>query len=115
MGAQRRGLVLLDALGALLIIGVLATVMAVAVSQQARGLRSVEQGRQALTIAQRALADLQTGARPQEGDEQTRIQVSVLDAEAPEGRIWVRVVVTHGSSTSELTGVVPRKASEVVR
>jgi hypothetical protein len=109
----RRGFILMDAIGALVIAVVLASALALAVAHQARALRTVKRSREAVAIAERALADLQTGGKPAEPDDRTRVEVTpITDAQAPEGHVWVRVSVRSGAGGAELTGLIPRKAVE---
>lgn len=117
MHARHRGFLIMDVIGGLLILSVLVAVLATAVFQQQKAVRRLDDSLAAVAIAERALADLQTGQAPQAEDPQsTVIQVHpIKGVQAPPGRVWVRVAVSYRTGGTELTGIAPASAAEVRR
>ena len=92
----------------------LAICLTATLHSQRRALSRVDGSQKAQYLAERALAQLQTGtATPSLGQPETEVKVEPLkEASAPPQQTWVRVVVQHQDSRAELTGLVPTRVLE---
>jgi type II secretory pathway pseudopilin PulG len=105
---HRRGILLIDVAGALVIVGMLLIALVVSMAEHRRAMTRLEDSRAATRLAERALADLQTSGKVAVQAADTSIDVAVLPAPEPApppGWQWVRVTVTHRRASSQLVGI----------
>ena len=106
---RRRGFMVMDAVGGLILVAILATVLAVALNRQNRAQQKLADSRAAVRVAERVLAELQASAKPAMEEDQTRIAVVPAEG-APDvrGLVWVEVRVACWGQHASLVGLVPR-------
>jgi len=104
------GFILLDAVGALILLTALVTALAAGSYQHHRALAKLDAGQAALRLAERAMADLQHGRPPETRVGAGRVRVVSLPQAAPVGGWrWVRVEAMFDGAQASLTGLVSRK------
>ncbi|MDH3585069.1 MAG: hypothetical protein OER86_12725 [Phycisphaerae bacterium] len=104
------GFILLDAIGALILLTALVSALAASSYQQHRALAALDAGQAALRLAERTMTDLQHGRPPATRVGAGRVRLVSLPQAAPVGGWrWVRVEVSYEGSGASLTGLVPRK------
>ena len=102
---------MIDAIMALAVVLMLATMFSVAVSRQRRGSERLADSRAAIRLAEETLTAMQTGATLPAAPDGTKVQVRAATAPAglnvPSGATWVDVIVTYGNGrSSSLAGLV---------
>ena len=105
---MRRGFFLLDVLMGLALLGIIALVLAVALSRERRAAGTLAASRSATRSAEAALIELQAGrqpARPGAG-EKLAIRPTTGPA-APAGYRWIKVDVTVENQHAVLVGLAP--------
>lgn len=113
---SRPGFIAADILGGLLILAVLTMGVAGSLYQHQQAMRKLGHQRQAVTLAERAIATVQAGQPLPKGDEQTTYElVKVEGGENLPQHAWVRLTVAHRTGRTELIAVVSRKALEGVK
>ncbi|MBI1372050.1 MAG: hypothetical protein GC159_04725 [Phycisphaera sp.] len=114
---RRRGFVMIDMIGGLILATVLLLVVVGAVRQYQSGALQVARARQAAALAERVLVDLQLGREaPNLDDGDTTVTIRAVDGgESFAAKKWVSVSVTYLGRTVEITGVVPARAVEAPR
>lgn len=108
---RHRGFFLIDALIGLLLIGVLATLLAVTADRTSRAQRRLADDRAATRAAERVLVSLQAGTPLQPPGDDTKILVQRLDTETAD-RVWVRVTATVAGRPATLYGLVAAPAAD---
>jgi len=109
--SRQGGWVLFEAITAVLLIGMMAVLLAVAQRQRDRGLKALADARAASRAAESALTLMQSGAgRPAAQTGEAKITVTELPqaADVP-GMEWVSVQAELAGRTAELVGLVPRQ------
>ena len=113
--ARSHGYFVLDAIVGLVILIALASVLAVAVNQQAAASRKLADRRAAQRAAEATLLALQTG-QPASAETagSAATVVTALDSPAPVGWRWVRVERRSGDSSPvvSLLGLVPNEVAK---
>ena len=104
----QRGFVLIDAIGAVLIV----TALGLSLLYAMRGYRGVmtklNDAQQAITLAETTLVKLQAGEAPPRIDDETEISLEPLnEGHLLPGRRWVTIRVKYHGQLAELIGVVP--------
>ena len=116
MRRRRCGYIAADAIMALAIVLILATVLTVSVSRQRRGSERLADSRAAVRLAEETLAALQAGGTVPATPEGMDVQITPLrtpsELPAPSGCTWVEVVVTWNGRSSSLAGVVRADAAK---
>ena len=108
---RRRGFLLADMLVGFLVLGVLATAVAVMLYQQRQASVTLTEQRRAVRLAERVLHDLQLGELPPPATPSQRISLRPLpDGQDVPGHAWVRVRVELDRADAALVGLVPREA-----
>jgi len=104
-----RGFLMLDVVVGLAVVVALTIGLTVTLGEHHRALARLRDSASALRLAERALAELQSG-QPLSAPEQATVRVEPVSqaAEAPGWR-WVRVSVTLRRGGAELTGLVPQE------
>lgn len=112
----RTGYIAADAITALVIVGILLTVLTVAVSRQRRGSERLADFRAAVRLAEETITALQTGAARPQPPQGVTVQVRPLATppalQAPAGSTWVDVNVTFNGRSSSLAGLVRADAAK---
>ena len=109
---RNAGFFLVDTVFGFVIASVLATALVVAITSAGRAERRLEEGAQAMRIAERAMATLREGkAAPAEVSE-ARIVVKSAAGEKVAGREWVEVVVEYHGRRASLTGLAPMRGGK---
>lgn len=106
----RRAFVMADAVMALVIVGLLAAAMSVALGRQARATQRLADERAATWAAERVLSRLQSGgARDEQVDvDGAGIRIDPAEGgETPAGHAWVRVRAEGNGRKASLVGLVP--------
>lgn len=104
----QRGFVLIDAVGAVLIVTALGLSMLYAMRGYRRAMSSLNDAQQAITLAETTLVKLQAGEAPPRSDDQTDIVIQPLnEGHLLPGRRWVMIRVNYKQHEAELIGVVP--------
>ncbi len=94
-----------------LVLGVLATAVAVMLYQQRQASVTLTEQRRAVRLAERVLHDLQLGELPPPATPSQRISLRPLpDGQDVPGHAWVRVRVELDRADAALVGLVPREA-----
>jgi len=110
-GAHRRGFMLMDVIGGLILVATLATVLAIAMNRQNRAQQKLADSRAAVRIAERVLADLQTSGKTAADDDDTRITIHRAEGAADaRGLAWAEVRVAFRDQQASLVGLVPRQS-----
>jgi type II secretory pathway pseudopilin PulG len=105
----RRGIFVMDAIVGLVIIGALATAIAVALTQYRRADRRLSDTRTAARLCERTLVDLSAGLKPA-ADGRVKWQALALK-DAPAGYAWIEVSATADTGRASLLGLVPASAA----
>ncbi len=109
----RRGFMLMDALGGIILVASLATILAVAINRQSRAEQKLADIRAAARMAEEVATDLQTQPAPAV-EKAARVDVSVtihaLDTAAISGHAWAEITVTRRDSSARLLALVPAKS-----
>jgi type II secretory pathway pseudopilin PulG len=101
---------LMDVIGGLILVAMLATVLAIAMNRQNRAQQKLADSRAAVRIAERVLADLQTSGKTAAADDDTRITIHRAEGAADaRGLAWAEVHVAFRDQQASLVGLVPRK------
>jgi type II secretory pathway pseudopilin PulG len=100
----------MDALVGLVIIGALATAIAVALTQYHRADRRLSDTRAAQRLCERTLADLSAGLQPAADIRVTWKALQVKDA--PPGYAWVEVAAASETGRASIVGLMPAPAVE---
>jgi len=108
----RRGYMLIDVMGALMIVAALAVALGVGLGRQHRMAQKMADTRAALAVAEMVLADLQAGKPSRQAQLAADPDVKVQVRAAAEGRPgtktqWVEVSVIVRAGRAALTGAVP--------
>ena len=108
----RRGYMLIDVMGALMIVAALAVSLAVGLGRQHRMAQKMADTRAALAVAEAVLADLQAGKPSRQAqlaaDADVKVQVRPAAGGRPGAKTeWVEVEVTVRAGRAALTGAVP--------
>jgi len=108
---RRGGWILLEAITAVMLIGMMAVLLAVALRQRDRGVKALADARAASRAAESALTLMQSGAgQPAVLAGEAKITVTELPQAAdPPGMEWVSVKAELAGRTAELVGLVPRQ------
>ena len=116
----RRGVIELDILAGLVIVGALTVALAAVLGRQHRAVQKLADSRAAMQLAEMALTDLQAGkpAAPANVEPDTAVEVSPLevgplDGASPAGvapGVWVEVTARVRAGRASLVGLVPRDA-----
>ncbi len=107
------GFFLVDTVFGFVIAGVVATALVVAITSAGRAERRLDEGAQAMRIAQRAMATLREGKTAPGELGEARIVVKVAaGGEKVAGREWVEVVVEYHGRTASLTGLAPMRGGK---
>ena len=110
-----------DAVMAVAIVGILLTVLTVAVSRQRRGSERLADSRAAIRLAEETITALQTGAAPPAAPPGMTVQIRPIQPPAattrpalqpPAGAIWADVEVTFNGRSATLAGVVRADAAK---
>jgi len=110
LNPSRRGFMVMDVVGGLILVSILAGVLAVAMNQQNRAEQKLADSRAAVRIAERTLAELHLSANTPNADDETRIAVRpVQEAKGIGDLVWVEVQVAYRGEHAELVGLIPRK------
>jgi hypothetical protein len=111
---QRRGFFTVEAIGAIIVLVVLALVLSVAVGRQRKGSDRLAASRAAVNLAERSLTALQIGEDlPQQ--EGATVKVDPIVANAPKGLAWANVTVSINGRSASLSGLVKSNALAKVR
>lgn len=109
---RRRGFVIYDAAMAVLVLGVLSATLVVALRQQASGAQRLAERRDAVRMAEEALAAMQAPPAEARAAVADGIGVTPLaGAPAVAGHAWVEVTATRGEERAVLIGLVPAAAA----
>ena len=98
----------LDALAGLFLLGVMATLLAVASHARVRGADSLAQQRTALSAAQQALAALRDGDDLVKSNDVTVVSIQ-RTGRMLGGQEWVQVTATCQRRSATLVGLAPRR------
>lgn len=109
------GLMLLDAITGMAILGMLLAVMASAMSHHRLAANTLETQRRLDRLAEGVLTDLQQGKVPVVLPWETEIEPSYTLTELPDpgpcdGWIWAEVVATHEKREASIIGAVPEQS-----
>lgn len=109
---RESGLMLMDAVTAMAILGVLLGVVAVALSQQRHAALNLQTHRRMERLAEGVLTDLQRGAAPKvvawDTDDQPTYAIERLPDPGPcDGWVWIEVAVQQDRYHTTVTGPVP--------
>ncbi len=105
---RRRGFLLIDAVTALVVVGILGVALAMTLHHHHRAERALSDGRTALRLAERALVMMQYEQTRPRSTEQTIISVRPIpDAPAVEDDVWVTVTVEYADRRAEVIGLAP--------
>lgn len=112
MKRRDQGLMLLDAMVGMLIVGMLLGVLAVALAQQQRGAGLLQTQRRLDRLAEGVLTDLQTGRPPTSPTWDTEVEptfsIDVLPDPGPrDGWKWAEVTAQHEQRKASVVGAVP--------
>ncbi len=112
MRRNDRGLILLDALVGMLIVGLLLGVLAVSLSHQRNAATLMETQRRLDRLAEDVLTDLQAGRRPAAPTWDTEVDptfsiVALPDAAPGDGWQWAEVTARHERRKASVVGAVP--------
>jgi len=104
-----RGFLMLDVVVGLTVVVALTIGLTVTVGEHHRALARLRDSAGALRLAERALAELQSG-QPLSAPEQATVKVEpVTQAAETPGWRWVRISVALRRGGAELTGLVPQE------
>ena len=108
----RRGWILLEVIGSIFIITLLAGTLFLATRQDEKGLDRLSDSRAAARVAEGALTALQTGQSPAALDDGSHVSVRELSrpSDLPKMK-WVQVSVLVGREQADLVGLVPVSSS----
>lgn len=113
--SRQRGIMLLDVTVGLIIIGIVATLLATAISRQSLASQRLAEQRDATRLAEDALSRLQAN-QPLPNTTGQVIEVRYLPDETPvNGNSWVEVKATIGRRSATLTGLVPVQGEAVTQ
>ena len=105
---SRRGFLMLDVSVALVVVTILTVALAITMGHQRRAMTRLSDTRQAIRLAEQALAELQrSGATALGGEDIDLKLVPAEGPDAPTGWRWMRVAVTYRRGAAELTGLIP--------
>jgi type II secretory pathway pseudopilin PulG len=104
----RRGWLLLEVLGSMFIITLLAAVLFTASEQDRKGLDRLSDSRAAARVAEAALTMMQSGQSPAASDDAARISIHPLSQPADLPKLtWVQVHAVVGRDQADIVGLVP--------
>jgi len=110
---RHAGFFLVDTVFGFVIASVLATALVVAITSAGRAERRLEDGAQAMRIAERAMATLREGkTAPAEVGDARIVVKSAAGAQKVAGREWVEVVVEYHGRRASLTGLAPMRGGK---
>lgn len=110
---RHAGFFLVDTVFGFVIAGVIATALVVAITSAGRAERRLDDGAQAMRIAERAMGTLREGkAAPAEIGEARIAVKSAAGGEKVAGREWVEVVVDYHGRTASLIGLAPMRGGK---
>lgn len=97
-----------DVLIALVVVGILSSAVAVAVTRQGRASKQLAQTRAAMRLAEATMLSMQTGAARPAAPEGVKITIELATGggELPKGCGWAVVRVNGPAQHAELTGIV---------
>ena len=102
----RRGIVLLDVLIGIILLGSLLTVLAVSTNLRNRAAARMAAQRGAVQLAEKALSDLQRGTNTQPADHAGTVAVRYSGKRI--GTLeWVQITANHDGRSAALTGLAP--------
>ncbi len=109
---RESGLMIIDAVVAMTILGVLLGVLAVAISQQRKAARELQTQRKLERLAEGVLTDLQLGASPRITAWETEVQPTssidrLPDPGPSDGWAWIEVTAEHERRRATVTGPAP--------
>ncbi|QNN22387.1 hypothetical protein HED60_08905 [Planctomycetales bacterium ZRK34] len=105
---RRHGFVLIDAIAAVTIVAALGVSMLYALHGYRGAMATLNDAKQAITLAEAALVKLQTGDGLPLSDADTTYDIEPInEGHLLPGRRWVRLRITHRGHEAELIGVVP--------
>lgn len=120
MNTNRRdsGLMLMDAITGMVILGMLLGVMATAMSQQRYAATTLETQRRLDRLAEGVLTDLQQGMAPAVQAWETEIEpnyaITALPDPGPcDGWTWVQVTASHESRQASVIGAAPKESLQI--
>lgn len=103
---RRRGYMFIDAVLAILILGIAAAILAGALSQSSKARRLIADQQQALQLANRVLLSMQTGQPLPPAEASVDVKLIDLPDPAPDGWRWVRVETRLQQSHAQLIGLI---------
>ena len=105
---MRKGFFLLDALMGLALLGVIALVLALALSREGRAAQTLAASRRATRSAEAALIELQAGRQPAKPESGEKLEIRpTTGAAAPPGYRWIQVDATSDGQHAALIGLAP--------
>lgn len=105
--ASQRGFVLADVIGGIALLAAVASLLAVSVHRYHAASDRLADSRDAMRLAEDALARLQTNQPPPADAAEQSVSVKSLDAAAPSNHRWVEVTAKVHRRVATLTGLVP--------
>ena len=108
------GLIVMDVVIGIVIVTVLAAALTSLVYAQRRAITRLHDSREAMRLAERAMAELASAGEAKIAGPRTTVKFALVEAaDPPAGWRWVKVQVTHGTGAAELTGLAPASAKGV--
>jgi type II secretory pathway pseudopilin PulG len=111
---RRRGFMMADAIAGLVLLGTLATLLAVAAGMRQKSAQRLSVQRHAQVLAQEALANLQATGTPKVSDDLAHVSVERTGKFVAD-REWVEVTVTSDGRRSSIVGLAPTTQPEASR
>jgi type II secretory pathway pseudopilin PulG len=106
---RRRGFFMIDTIVGFMVIGMVALLLVVAVTDSGKAQRRIEDSGTALRAAERAMTALQEGrAAPKTVGEAQIVVGPAKGGAAVDGRQWVEVTATYNGRKAGLVGLVPQ-------
>jgi len=109
---RRRGFMMTDAIGGLLLLATLATLLAIAIGVQSRSSARLLEQRRANAAAQEALANLQAGGEAKVADDAASVEVQRSGKFVGRSE-WVEVKVARAGRHASIVGLAPTTQSAV--
>lgn len=112
MRRKRTGFLVLDAIGGLLVVGVLASLLMVAMSRQNRAGQQLAESREVIRLAERTLMEMQAarGIPAAGADQGVRVR-RLPGGQEVAGWVWVEVQTESSGHRAALTGLVPQASA----
>ncbi len=105
---RRNGWVFIDAVTAMILLAIAATLLVVAVNRQRRGLDRLDQTRSAFRVAESAMSALQSGRSP---SPDFPVHVTLLSTASPSPDMhWIDLTAQVDGRSAHLIGLVPTTA-----